>query len=698
MARKSDNSALTDPFLEKAHRRFRHALDYWTPHYQRALMAWEFCEGEQWDEGIKARRLKDKLPCLTIRRIKQPIRQISNEQRQNRPAVQYSPVSDDADEMQAEIRQGLYRHIEVSSDADVARDTAFESAIRGGFGYYRVTTDYPDPDSDDQDIFVKPVLDFTTCFPDPAATPPDYADARYWFVFEDIPEEEYKDIYGEKSELTSFGAWSSLAGQAPEWFPSEEGEKMIRVAEYWYVDTTYEQKKKRRVEKRTVKWARLNGREVIEERDDYKGKWIPLVAVLGEDYRYGGKRKIKGLVSDTEDAQRMYNYASSAFAEGIGVASKAKYLVTARHIQDYQEMWDNMNDPTTGYLVYNPDPAAGTPPLQQSFNPPVAALSEWRAQSIDDIQATSGTYDPSLGKLPRADASGRAIAQLQQQGEIANFHYSDNLTRALRHEARIVDDLMPIVYDSERVIHIVKPDATTEAIAINHDFPPRPGMKTFDPSVGKYDIVIQVGPSYKTRRQQSEAAMLEFLKILPEPLAAQAAYLVPKMADFPGAKEFSDAITPPQVKAQQQQQANGGPNPQALQAQLQQFAQQHQALVQQLNQLMQERETKQLELTSKERIAALEVQAKLVTALAQMKSQEALVMAKQEYDKISNALGMAHEAGMAAMDHAHTLAQTQHASDVQGGQQASAAPQQQVNGAAMPDQQDDGSQPQEPTQ
>ncbi|MHB1956049.1 MAG: portal protein, partial [Sulfobacillus sp.] len=141
-----------------------------------ALEDIEFSTGKQWPDNIQQDRERDGRPCLVINRIPQFVQQVTNDQRQNRPCIKVHPVDDEADVETAKIIQGLVRHIEYNSNAEVAYDRAFDSTTRGGFGFWRVVTDFVRPDSFDQEIYIKSIRNPFSVYLDPKSQEPDGSD------------------------------------------------------------------------------------------------------------------------------------------------------------------------------------------------------------------------------------------------------------------------------------------------------------------------------------------------------------------------------------------------------------------------------------------------------------------------------------------------------------------------------------------
>lgn len=658
---KKENSGDRE-LLEIAKKRFALASEAETEIRSDALDDLKFSAGEQWPADVKAARDSDRRPCLVINRLPQHIRQITNDQRQNRPAIKVSPVDDKADVKTAKIYQGLIRHIEYSSNADTAYDTGFDSSSRCGFGYFRIITDYCDPFSFEQDIRIKRVPDRFSVYLDPAYTEPDGSDTNWGFVFENIPEDDYKAQWP-SSELASMADWSSIGDGHSDWIKKGT----VRIAEYFckeYRETTIclvvnELGEKITVEKSeipkdvqvqiiderktlvpTIKWYKLNGMEVLE-RTDWPGKWIPIVPILGEELIIDGKRILAGVVRHAKDPQRMYNYWKSSETETIALAPRAPWIGAEGQFEGHEAQWATANTRNHNFLQYKPKSLGGVPlppPQRNVFEPPVQAITQASMLAADDLKATTGIYDAALGAQSNEN-SGIAIQRRNNQSQTANFHLVDNLSKSIRHGGRIVCDMIPHIYDTKRAARIIGEDGTEEVVRLNEEFDHKGEKVTYSMGVGKYDVTVDTGPSYETKRQEAVASMSEMSRSYP-PLMGIAGDIMVKQMDWPGAQEIAERIKktlPPGLSDDEKQQQ---PLPPEAQAQMQQMSQMIEMLTGKLNEAQDKAETKTLELESKERIEMAKLQVQVELEMAKMGSMEAQMMLKQEVAEIQSRLEM----------------------------------------------------------
>jgi len=514
-------------------------------------------------------------PCLTINKLPQHVRLVTNEQRQNRPSGKVIPADDKADVAVAEIFQGIVRHIEYLSDADVAYDTACDNQVTYGEGYIRILTEYCREDSFDQDLKIGRVRNSFSVYMDPMIHDPCGSDAEWCFITEDIPKEEYERLYPDALPISVMMS-QGVGDQSLSMWMSQE---TVRIAEYFYIDhqkktlnlypdniTAFNGSpqdkqlkamfgkplKSRTSEHRQVKWLKTNGFEVLEERD-WAGNYIPVIRVVGNEFEVDGQLYISGLVRNAKDAQRMYNYWVSQEAEMLALAPKAPFIGYGGQFEGYETNWKTANTNNWPYLEVNPDvtDGAGSPlPLPERAQPPMAqtGLIQAKVGAGEDIKATTGQYDSSIGATSN-ERTGRAILARQNQGDTSTYHYVDNLARAVRYTTRQLVDLIPKIYDTERVARIVGLDGEVDMVKINPNQPepvrvikdPITGLdieKIYNPSIGIYDVVVTTGPSYATKRQEAMEAMQMILQTNPQ-LWAVAGDLFIKNMDWPGAQEMA---------------------------------------------------------------------------------------------------------------------------------------------------------------
>ena len=553
-------------------------------------------------------------PCLTINKLPQHVRQVTNEQRQNRPSGKVIPADDNADIEVAEIFDGMVRHIEYISDADVAYDTACDSQVTYGEGYIRLLTDYCSEDSFDQDIKIGRIRNAFSVYMDPLIQDPCGSDAEWCFITHDMTREEYQRSFPDASPVSSLMA----QGVGDPSFSAWIDEDTVRIAEYFYFKRTKStlrlypdnqtafrgtpQDKQflslygaplrtREVERKQCMWMKTNGFDVLDERE-WPGKWIPVVRVVGNEWEVEGQLYVSGIVRNAKDAQRMYNYWVSQEAEMLALAPKAPFIGYGGQFEGYETQWKTANTTNWPYLEVNPDVTDGAGsvlPLPQRAQPPMASsgLLQAKMGAGEDIKAVTGQYDASLG-IGGNERSAKAIVAREKQGDTGTYHYVDNLARAIRHITRQLVDLIPKIYDTQRIARVIGLDGEVGMAKINPSQPQPVNAirdqnggvieKIYNPSIGTYDVMVTTGPGYMTKRQEALDAMSQILQSNPQ-LWQVAGDLFIKNMDWPGAQEMAERfkkILDPKVtqgEDQSPEMAQAKQQIQAMTQELQQSAQ-----------------------------------------------------------------------------------------------------------------------------
>jgi len=530
-----------------------------------ALNDIKFAAGDQWPVEIQNSRNVEARPCLTINKIDAYIRQVTNQQRQQRPRLKVQAVNNLADYKVAQVIEGIMRHIEVNSNADTAYDTAFDYAVRMGWGYWRINTRYTSEDSFDQEIYIDTIDNPFTVYFDPNSVLPDGSDAERCLITTVLDKKIFREMYPNADDGASF-AQRSTGDDTASWVTKED----IRLAEYFYIErekaklyllsdgsrhfadsnsfferveaaglTVLDQRESFR---KAVKWVKMTAMEIIEEKT-WAGKYIPVVPCYGAQVIVDDKRKKYGLVRFAKDPQRMYNFWRTSMTESIALAPKAKWLLAEGQDEGHESEWALANIKSSPVLRYKQKDIDGTPaPVPQRLQPepPPMGIMEAAGAISADLQMVLGILDPN--QLPSGNISGKALAGQQNQVDLSNFHFYDNMTRSIRHTGKIILDLVPKIYDTQRVMRIIGSDGQPSMETINEQKVGDDGVQAVlnDVTVGEYDVVMDTGPGFMTKRQQAVDALMP-LMAKPE-LFNVAGDLVFRNMDFPGADVIADRL------------------------------------------------------------------------------------------------------------------------------------------------------------
>ena len=598
----------TDDILHQAKTAFERCSEAENHNRLTALEDIRFAKlNEQWPDSVLKQREAEQRPCLTINKMPAFIRQVVNDSRQNRPSIKVHPVDDMADKETAEVINGLIRNIEYSSNADVAYDTSVECAVAGGFGYFRIGMDYAFDDAFDMDITIERVSNPFSVYGDPLSTAADSSDWNVGFVVNPMPRDEFKRQYEGKANVDfDSGAWE---GVSDPWLDDDS----VLVAEYWVREEIEREIVKLpdgrvfsreqietdpdllpvlvamesgqiTVQTRTAKSHKVmqytvSGADVLETME-WPGRYIPIVPVYGDEFDVEGKRYFRSLIYNAKDAQRMFNYWRTTATELTALAPRAPYIGPEDAFKGNDNIWATANSKSHAFLPYK----GNVPPQRQPLDSGVAAGALQEAlNASDDMKAIIGLYDASLGARSN-ETSGRAILARQREGDVATFHFIDNLSRAIRHAGRILIDLIPKVYDTPRIVRILGEDGTEEAKPINQQYQKSPDemkepgqeqaiMAMHDLTAGKYDLTVTTGPSFTTRREEAAAQMTEFIRAFP-PAAPVIGDILARNLDWPGADEIAKRL----------ETINPAKQAQGLPPQLMEAIKQGQQLIQQLQQ------------------------------------------------------------------------------------------------------------------
>lgn len=622
-----------------AKERFQAAIDAQSNFRKEAEKDLEYKVGQQWDDKLRTERERDSRPCLTINRLNQFSNQITNDIRQNSPALKVYPMDDKADIETAKVIQGLFRHIEYQSSADVAYDTAVTNAVDTGLGYFRVYTEYVSPTSFNQRIRIAKVDNIFSVAFDPNSSEPDGSDAEFAHVYTDMSKGEFKRKWP-KAKICENSRWDDLIDKTSDWIKKET----IRVTDYYCKEYDTETllllsngesvlekdlerhigelatrdpiaasqitiKDKRETIIPKVMWYKIAGDQVLE-KTEFSAPFIPVIPVYGSIVNINGEKHIYGVIRFARDPQQMYNIWVSAETEAIALAPKAPFVGVEGQFEGHEEKWATANVRTHAYLEYKPVSVAGQPvgaPQRQSYEPAVMAITQARMGAAEDMKATTGIYDAALGARSN-ETSGIAIRGRQQQAQTANYHFADNLSRSIRHLGRIIVAMIPKIYDTARIERIMGEDGSEELIKINQPTIVKGREQIFNLTLGEYDVAVETGPSFATRRQEAVASIMDFIRAYP--MAAQVVGdLLVKNMDWPEAEEIANRLKktiPPHLLGE------GNELPPQAQAQIAQLQQAIQLLQGQLQTANLKLQTKELEITSKERMKAAELETDLI--------------------------------------------------------------------------------------
>lgn len=559
--------------------------------------------GWQWPNEIRRNRDIDERPVLTVNKTHQHCLQIINESRQNPAGIKIRATGNGATHESAEILEGVCRRIEYVSNAQAAYEKAIEFQVYGGIGYWRIVTDYAGDDSFDQEIYIRRIKDPLNVYLDPNINEIDGSDARFGFIFDDMPKDEFKAKYPKFSDI----AGRAVLGNTDNWM----GKDYVRIAEYYravdhtrtlvaFTDPTsqeqqimfkdeipkqlyellkeYPSTKTRDVTDTKIEWYLIAGDEVID-KNEWPGKYVPIVRVIGEELVVEGEIDRKGHTRALRDPQRIYNYWTSSAVEHVALQSKIPYVAAVKAIEGYETYWESANRINYAVLPYNHMDDDGNElarPMREAPPQMAQAYIQGMQISANEMMMVSGQYQAVMGQNSN-ETSGKAINARQRQGENSTYHFIANQGHAIRYTGKILIDLIPRIYDTPRIIKIMAEDGTQTDVQLDPKAHAaylqqmnklsKDVQHIFNPNVGKYSVEADVGPAYGTRREEAFNAFEQIVSQNPA-LTSIVGDLMFRNADFPGADEIADRLfhmvpaqalgtaPPPEVQQMQMQMQN----------------------------------------------------------------------------------------------------------------------------------------------
>jgi hypothetical protein len=747
----------TNPLIEEALERLKLAQTARAKQLKRENEALRFQVPElQWDDDMRASRqaaIVDGVkiparPMLSIPKLNQPVQLVLNQEKAAHLGVKVSPLSEEATDDTADVLRDLYRREEDRSRAGLARSWAFDRAVKAGTGAYRIDTEWDDESSNpfDQKVVWKRLLYQDAVYFDPTATEPDWSDGEWAFELTWMRLSKLKREF-DKADISKYGSeeLEALAEAAPDWvkLSDEEGaEPAVLVAVYWrkeyatrawvvlddgsfaYEDEIPEGRalhpdptiaKRREVKVPTVLRSIITATQELNEPEEWNGKYIPLIPVIGVELQpFDGERRWQGVIEPSMDAQRLFNYSASSAVELAATETKAPYLMYEGQDEGFEDMWRQAAVRNFPALKVNKDvtlPGNVPAPLPQRAQVDVGRLgpSMMLLEKADQfIQASTTTLDQTrIEQMGRKRVAHQTIDALQQQSEFGNSHYLHNLaTISLPYEAKVVLDLFGKIYDRPgRVARLLDGEDNERTVLLNAPFilqnkrpvpAPQgaPNAKHYDLRTGTYGVSVSIGKSWQNRLQEGSEEIGGILERNPElmPLVGPTYF---KFRTFPGSKEIAELLK--KLRAKQfpglDEEEGQQQSVEQLQQQLQQLQQMTQALTQQLTEATDQLKTdfakQQAQVEMKRIDAQLKVklqQMQDATAIAvkkldlagkgllmeQQAENEALALQQeQQYDTEDAIASREHDVMLADQQHQQALEQ----GDQQAGHQADAAEQ-----------------------
>jgi hypothetical protein len=553
MARKTTEERLAEVH-DRAMRRFRSCYPSQREIRLQCLQDRRFVyvPGAQW-EGDLGEQFANR-PRFEVNKVHMAVTRIFSEYRNNRISVDFRAKDNAASEDTAEMLDGLYRADEQESNAQEAYDNAFDEGVAGGMGAWRLVNKYEDDESEDderQRICMEPIFDAdSSVFFDIDAKRQDKADAKYCFVISSLGKDDYEEEHGEVptsfqdvDRLTEFDWFSPDVVYLAEYYEIEERKKSYFVyvlpatgeeVKVW--EDEFEEKsaglvaqgfmlaRKKTIKQKKVHKYLIDGSRVLEDMGYCAGKYIPVIPFYGKRGYVDNIERIQGHVRLTTDLMRLYNMLVSLLAE-ISVHSPIeKPIFTPEQIQGHEMNWARDNIDRPAYQLINPMTGPDGAPIPAgpvgytkppNIPPGLAALLQ-----LCNIDLKELLGNAEAGEEVVSNISAKAIELVQNRLDMQTFIYMDNMSKAMAHCGRVWLSMARELYDEEgREMKIINPDGSESEIELMRPTVTPSGAVTYenDLSSGRYDVVVDVGPSFTTRRDATVRTLSGVLQYTQDP-------------------------------------------------------------------------------------------------------------------------------------------------------------------------------------
>jgi hypothetical protein len=510
--------------------------------------------GAQW-EGNLLDQFENR-PRLEVNKIALSVIRIINEYRNNRVTVDFVSKDGVANDKLAEVCDGLYRADEKDSVANEAYDNAFEEAVGGGFGAWRLRADYEDHENDEderQRILIEPIYDAdSSVWFDLDSKRQDKSDAKVCFVIAGMTHSSYVDTWGDDP-----ASWPKTVHQNEfDWLTPD----VVYVAEYYRVEevgetvrifetidgseeryTTYDfnedeqleemlaavgtrEVRQKRVKKKKVHKYIMSGSHILEDCGYIAGKCIPIIPVFGKRWFIDNIERCMGHVRLAKDAQRLKNMQLSKLAEISALSTIEKPIFVPEQVAGHQVMWSEDNLKQYPYLLVNPitdqngaqavgGPVGYTKPPQ--IPPAMAALLQITEMDIDQILGTQ-----SAGEEMTSNLSGKAVELIQTRLDMQTFIYMSNFSKAMRRCGEVWLSMAKELYvEDERKMKVIDVTDTVDSITMMTPAISEIGEVIMENDLSKasFDVDVDVGPSSSSKRSATVRALTGMMQITADP-------------------------------------------------------------------------------------------------------------------------------------------------------------------------------------
>lgn len=570
---------------------------YWSDNYSEANIDLKMAAGDaqtHWGNAYSVRQKAGKL-TMVINELPQFIHQVTNDIRQNVPSIKVLPISD-GDIETGKIFSGLFRAIEDHSHADEVCDTASEYAVKCGIGFMRIDHDYCDDESDEQEVIFKTVPDPLSVWIDPASVEYDGRDAMGAIALEPISKKDFERLYPKKK-------FSSFTDPK-----ATDNKDSIILGEVFVKEYTGARGKKAIISR-----YKFSGEDMLA-KTTFPGKYIPIVPIYGEVTWIEGKRIIAGLIRQARDPQLRLNHWACKEQEILSMAPIAPVMAVEGTLVNERNQWQSPGTETVlEYRLKDLDGNDAVQPTRLQPPPVPTGIINAMEGAKQNIKESLGMYNASIGEKSN-EVSGVAIDARKHEGDVATFHFPDNVRRSYGHMGEIAIDMFPVVYDTPRIVQTLNEEFDVKMVGINGAQMQEGQEKPYDLRKGKYRVRVTTGASYTTKRQEEAAFMSEVFQRDPALMQVGGDILFNSL-DTPGAQALAARLKkmlPTQLqdenKNQDPQVAQLAQQMQQMQQVIQQGAQEIQSLNEQLKSKTMEQQVKAQDSQSRTQVDMLKIQ------------------------------------------------------------------------------------------
>lgn len=677
--------------LKQAHARFDMGEEASKDQRVRNEKALRFINDDQWPEDIKNLRAGNPgnanngmpavpaRPCITINKVKEPVKQVVNQMSQSDMGAEITPADDfgdltEVDDEEIELREGLLRRIQRAPETADAILWMGKRAAICGEGYMGVMTRFLKGKTFDQEPYVMRFYNQASVMLDPSHEQPDGSDADWAIVGSDMPYDQYiaefpKALDGKSANALcdcNDDAWRAFGDEAPGWFTTEGEQRMVRVVDYYYTVRDSEELallpdgrtvlasevpdgikplQTRHEVTKSIKWAKLDGYQVLD-KTDWPGPDIPIIKCLGEEVSpYDKERRAVGMVSESAQQSNFSgNVMVSKMVETIGLAPIAQIMMANGQDEGFEAEMAGINTRTFGVLHYNQTDAEGKPapppmpvPITTQIGPIVTAMQYFN----ESVLSVIGQPSPTLGEVDPSIKTARGLKDLLNQAERGNSNYLDNLAKSVRRMCVILNGLFyPLLAQGRgRKVRIINSEGEPEMVTISTDSAKQLGMggeKVYRLTKdAHFNIAIKITANADSRRDKESSMLGDLISANPEFMQWFGDKFIDS-TDIPGRKELAERVKvmlAPPILAMLAEKAKGTPIPPHAQAQIAQAKAAIEELTAANQELLKERETDGVKQQAETQRAQMQDETKKLIEQLKASSDEQITAIKLAFDQ-----------------------------------------------------------------